>query len=426
MLKIKAREIPFLLKIMLAALLIAGWGAAFSGAVPAAAALFKHLALLPALLCCGAGLLAILVLTVICGRFYCACICPLGIIQDILRGVMRRKNVSCSGGRKVRMVISGVCAGMMAAGSAAGVMWFDPYSNAGRMSWALPLCSVLTVFIAGVIVFFRPRGFCNHICPAGTLLETVSYFPVLQLNFNGNCIKCAKCAKSCPAGCIDITRWQIDQSRCLRCMKCMAVCPAEKSGISFCKLRRENINLSRRQLLVNTGIFLAAAAAGAAVVKSGVLKVLSRLPGSPILPPGAGNLRRFSAKCTGCQLCVKNCPAQIIVPAPGGVGTVSLDMSRGSCKFKCHRCSSICPSGAIKRLPRAEKQKTKIAEAAVLAGKCVGCGECESVCPRKAVSIPQDIAVIDNSKCTGCGKCARVCPVQAIKISGIPEQITLR
>ena len=45
---------------------------------------------------------------------------------------------------------------------------------------------------------------------------------------------------------------------------------------------------------------------------------------------------------------------------------------------------------------------------------CTGCGVCEDVCPREAISITQGVAVIDHHICNDCGSCFSVCPQGAI------------
>ncbi|WP_424356736.1 DUF362 domain-containing protein [Methanocella sp. MCL-LM] len=45
---------------------------------------------------------------------------------------------------------------------------------------------------------------------------------------------------------------------------------------------------------------------------------------------------------------------------------------------------------------------------------CAGCGRCAAVCPRIAVHMEQDIAVVDDEICIGCGECMTVCPVGSI------------
>lgn len=47
--------------------------------------------------------------------------------------------------------------------------------------------------------------------------------------------------------------------------------------------------------------------------------------------------------------------------------------------------------------------------------RCVACGECEKVCPKKAIKVIQGcFAQVDEEKCVGCGVCARNCPVGCI------------
>lgn len=89
-----------------------------------------------------------------------------------------------------------------------------------------------------------------------------------------------------------------------------------------------------------------------------------------------------------------------------------------------HRCSSICPRGAI--------SFDADHHAHIDPDKCVNCGKCASVCPYSAIqnhvrpcerackikAISQGenhVAHIDNSKCTACGACVYQCPFGAIQ-----------
>lgn len=50
--------------------------------------------------------------------------------------------------------------------------------------------------------------------------------------------------------------------------------------------------------------------------------------------------------------------------------------------------------------------------------KCVGCGACAAVCPKKAVSIVDGKAVTDRVLCDACGLCVAPCPVDARSLEG--------
>ncbi len=47
---------------------------------------------------------------------------------------------------------------------------------------------------------------------------------------------------------------------------------------------------------------------------------------------------------------------------------------------------------------------------------CISCGRCEKECPKGAITIKDNKAVVDDINCDGCGICASCCPTQAIDI----------
>ncbi len=51
----------------------------------------------------------------------------------------------------------------------------------------------------------------------------------------------------------------------------------------------------------------------------------------------------------------------------------------------------------------------------VIADECVGCETCVPVCPVEAISMVDDVALIDQDTCTECEACVPSCPVEAIK-----------
>ncbi|MFW6006436.1 MAG: RnfABCDGE type electron transport complex subunit B [Bacillota bacterium] len=95
-------------------------------------------------------------------------------------------------------------------------------------------------------------------------------------------------------------------------------------------------------------------------------------------------------KCTGCGKCVDACPRDILVLAPEDAENHI-------------RCSSH-DSGNIVR---------KICEVG-----CIGCGICAKTCPVDAITMEDNLAVIDYEKCINCGLCAEKCPTGTIEFYG--------
>ncbi len=103
-----------------------------------------------------------------------------------------------------------------------------------------------------------------------------------------------------------------------------------------------------------------------------------------------------SEKCVGCMSCAAACPRQLIVP-------VEFD------KHVLIACASTAKGAVTVR--------------GCSAG-CIGCGLCKKICPQEAISIVNNLAVIDYEKCTSCGLCATVCPKKLIAdtMKGAPVQ----
>ena len=350
-------------RIAAAALCLAVLAAAFSG-LSALAARAPHLEFAPALLrSCAAftlGALATVVLILLFswlfGRFYCACLCPLGIWQDLVGRASRRKAHPVADYACLRYLIGGVTFGVLAGGWTLPFLLLDPYSNFGRIvAGGFAVGGIVPLVVITLLAVWKKRIYCTAVCPVGTLLGLFSRFGVFKLRFTDKCVKCGLCVRSCPSGCIDLERGTIDNERCVRCLNCLAVCRV--GGVEYTARRGGKSapapeavpDVSRRDFLLKGGVLVAGAAAGYLAARGNAVYLAARAlagtgkswGGPAILPPGAGDPLRFGQKCTACQLCTANCPAGIIVPARGGDGKVRLDLSRGACRYDCNKCSTV-------------------------------------------------------------------------------------
>ena len=119
--------------------------------------------------------------------------------------------------------------------------------------------------------------------------------------------------------------------------------------------------------------------------------------------------------CLGDGSCVGACPDGA-VKVVDGVATIEKELCEA-----CGLCVRSCPKNLIEFIPRSAKVfvacSTKCRGKETMANcsvGCIGCGLCAKNCPNGAITMQDNLAVIDYSKCTGCGICADKCPKKCI------------
>ena len=124
--------------------------------------------------------------------------------------------------------------------------------------------------------------------------------------------------------------------------------------------------------------------------------------------------------CLGYGTCVKACKYDAI-SIQNGVAVVDEDLCVG-----CMACANACPRDLI--VPVEPGRNVVIACHSLAKGAvttrgctvgCVGCGLCSKICPHEAITVTNNLAVIDYTKCDNCGLCATVCPKKLIKDSKV-------
>ena len=447
------------------------------------------LQLIPALLAVNLLAVAVLaVLTYLFGRIYCSVICPLGIFQDIIIRIRsffapkRKRKVGLfrytAANSRLRygfliffaiLLILGLT-GLIAT-SLAGIL--DPYSAYGRMvgqfivpgwragvdavaekaaengtfildgmpavaPWSLAVTIVAAVTLLVVVAFAAGsgRGYCNNICPVGTLLGFLSRYSFFKIAIDkSKCNRCGSCGRHCKSQCIDTKNHTIDYSRCVACMDCIGHC--SQGAISFrrapgsFKGAIEDVRIqpdgARRAFLVGAAIAGASLAAQAAdkTTDGGFAPLKQKRPhrkSQAPVPAGAISLDHLARHCTACQLCISECPNGVLKPSTkfDTFMQPTMEFTSGFCRPECTRCAEVCPAGAFHFITREEKTAIKIGTAKVNPKNCISaaygqhCGNCERHCPTEAITMMEVEGrmrpVVDESRCIGCGACEYHCP----------------
>ncbi|MFU0842460.1 MAG: 4Fe-4S binding protein [Burkholderia sp.] len=178
-----------------------------------------------------------------------------------------------------------------------------------------------------------------------------------------------------------------------------------------------------------------AIAAGGAIV--GMLALggaAAAAPRTPLVrPPGALEEKEFLERCIKCDRCRSACHLNGIGVAGIRDGftemrTPKMDFRAGWCDF-CMACNQVCPTGALKPLPRLKmEEKPKAIGTAEITRNCIalrsgGCTKCYEACNESAITLnPDNVPVVDPESCTGCGICVLVCPANVLQFSGSIER----
>lgn len=454
---------------------------------------------LPALLALNVGVVvALVLLTLVFGRIYCSVVCPLGVMQDVVSWISgRRKNhkFRFSHSPEKRILRYGVLALFIVAfiaGIGSLVALLAPYSSYGRiaqnifqpvyildnnfMAWvaervdsyafysrevwlrSLPtfIIAAVTLVGLGVLAWRNGRTYCNTICPVGTILSLMARFSWFKVKVDETkCNKCGLCSRSCKSACIDFKNSKIDYSRCVVCGDCIDKCrkkalsythrpPKKSEEIDKAKMiDQEVVNSARRSFLLGAAIATTSAviAQEKKKVDGGLAKIEDKQApkrNTPLTPPGSLSAQNMARHCTACQLCVAECPNDVLRPSTDIQKLMQPTMSyeRGYCRPECNRCSEVCPAGAIKPIKREDKSSIQIGHAVWIKKNCVPitdgkeCGNCARHCPAGAITMinsnPKDdtspkIPAVNTSRCIGCGACENLCPARpfsAIYVEG--------
>lgn len=314
--------------------------------------------------------------------------------------------------------------------------------------------AVLTLVIPAVLAWFNGRTYCNTVCPVGSLLSLFARVSLLRVQVDeSKCNKCSLCERNCKAAAIDSKTGKIDYSRCVVCGDCIDKCKHDALHYKPIHLKKSETSESsssegpaspeRRAMLTGAGLVVASAALAQAKIKvdGGLAEIEDKKAPrrqTPVTPPGSISTFNMNRHCTACQLCVSACPNHVLRPSSDPMHLMQpvLSFERGYCRPECTHCSQVCPTGAIKPVTKEEKTAIHIGHAVWIETNCIPvskgdvCTSCSRHCPTGAIQLVdyttkdgRDVRVpaIDNERCIGCGECEYLCPARpfsAIYIEG--------
>lgn len=403
-------------------------------------------------------------------RGFCGCVCPFGTLIDLFDWVVGKRITRLRLKRRggwvhvkyyvlLATLVAAAC-GLLLSGLVAaiplltrGMLFSVGFAQLGlARGWYLVppfhaghvLSLVLFVAVFG-LCFLAPRFWCRCVCPTGAVFSVANFLRLTERKVTASCIGCGKCVAACP---FDAIRddFSTRPHECTFCQTCGGVCPVQ--AIQFVGRwtpvePKERDEAARDVPLSRRGFVATAVGAGAAAF--GVRHAWGARVGEAerawlVRPPGSLPEAQFLRRCVRCGECIKACPFNVLQPTAfehglEGLWAPQVVADWAGCDPTCANCGQVCPTGAIRALPLAEKSVVRMGLGVVNKKTCLphagreDCRICFDECEaagyhaiefrRVHVEVDENRRPVEGSgyaapvvlagKCVGCGLCQTRC-----------------
>jgi len=165
------------------------------------------------------------------GRVFCAGVCPLGAIQELMTlkpiEVPRKLDKALGWLKWVYLGLAIYYAVLPAVDRDFVICRFDPFVGLFRFTGAAWLLIVGGLFLVAGIFIGRP--YCRWLCPYGALLSVFSRYAWKSFSITPDReLDCGLCNDACPYGAIEERR--AVRTDCFACGRCYRSCPVDHAG----------------------------------------------------------------------------------------------------------------------------------------------------------------------------------------------------
>jgi polyferredoxin len=216
------------------------------------------------------ALLAVIIITVLLGRFFCGWGCGFGAYNDLIYVISKKLfKTKFKINKKLDSVLKYlkyiVLTVLVIFGWTLGSNIFQGTSPWDAFAQVTDFPGVITNYIIGVLLlelitvgaFFVERFFCRYMCPLGAVFSIFSRLSIFKIEMpKESCHNCRACTNKCSMG---IALFQVNEVRggeCINCLQCIEACPGKNADASLINKNIKPVMAGSAAICALAGVYL--------------------------------------------------------------------------------------------------------------------------------------------------------------------------
>jgi NapH/MauN family ferredoxin-type protein len=187
----------------------------------------------------------VLFFTIFFGRVFCGYFCPLGALQEMVRGLGRKLGIKKDlelpviVDKYARYLKYFILLVILVLSYKLGDLVFrnyDPYNALMHLGneWEEKVYGYSILIILLIASLFTKSFWCRYFCPLGATLGIVKKFSFFKLRRDEKtCVSCNHCNYVCPAGLDVANSNSVKSVDCISCLNCVSGCPEKSLTVSI-------------------------------------------------------------------------------------------------------------------------------------------------------------------------------------------------
>lgn len=242
---------------------------------------FNFLAAFPSLV----EFTAVMLLTIVIGRWFCGWLCAFGAYNDLVYFISRKVfKLKFRVDEKVDSILKYskylilifilIISWTMGSDILTSTSPWDAFGQISDLSTVLSSLIIGLIFLVLITIgaAFIERFFCRYLCPLGAVFSIISKLGIIKINKpKADCCECRVCTINCSMG---LQLYKVDGVRggdCINCLKCTDVCPRNNDNVNMLGKDLDAKVTGAVAMAAFLGVYGLTNFGGSALTKSGIV-----------------------------------------------------------------------------------------------------------------------------------------------------------